>query len=39
LHDESTLAAAVLAGGAAYAMVALLFRGALPLGRLSGSRT
>jgi putative peptidoglycan lipid II flippase len=38
LRDEAMLAAAIVAGGAAYGAVAMLFRGALPLGRLSKAR-
>jgi putative peptidoglycan lipid II flippase len=37
LRDETMLAAAILAGGAAYGAVAMVFRGALPLGRLSNA--
>jgi putative peptidoglycan lipid II flippase len=38
LRDEAMLAAAILAGGVGYGVVTLMFRGALPLGRLSGVR-
>ncbi len=36
VQDEGMLVAAIMGGGAAYGVVALLFRRALPLGRLSG---
>ncbi|HEX4157108.1 MAG TPA: murein biosynthesis integral membrane protein MurJ [Rhizomicrobium sp.] len=39
LQDEAMLAAAILAGGIAYGAVATVFRGALPLGRLSNAGT
>ncbi len=38
LRDEGMLAAAIIAGGVGYGAVTLMFRSALPLGRLSGAR-